>query len=117
GAVPLAPRHQGNPGPIGAHAQDRQAASQLIATKEIKAMTEVVLVSCVRTAVARGKADGALASVHPVDVSAAVMQAAIDRAGIDPAVVDDVQWGCAMPEASQGLNHARLAWLRAGYPV
>lgn len=80
-------------------------------------MTEVVLVSCVRTAVARGKSDGALASLHPVDVSAAVMQAAIERAGIDPAVVDDVQWGCAMPEASQGLNHARLAWLRAGFPV
>ena len=80
-------------------------------------MTEVVIVSCVRTAVTRGKSDGALASVHPVDVSAAVMQAALDRAGIDPAQVDDVQWGCAMPEASQGLNLARLAWLRAGLPV
>jgi len=80
-------------------------------------MTEVVIVSCVRTAVTRGKSDGALALVHPVDISAAVMQAALDRAGIDPAQVDDVQWGCAMPEASQGLNHARLAWLRAGLPV
>lgn len=80
-------------------------------------MTEVVIVSCVRTAVTRGKADGALASVHPVDISAAVMKAALDRAGVDPAQVDDVQWGCAMPEASQGLNHARLAWLRAGLPV
>jgi acetyl-CoA acyltransferase len=79
-------------------------------------MTDVVIVSCVRTAVGRGKADGALASVHPVDLSAAVMKAAIERAGIDPARVDDVQWGCAMPEASQGLNHARLAWLRAGLP-
>ncbi len=80
-------------------------------------MTEVVIVSCVRTAVARGKADGALATVHPVDISAAVMQEALNRAGLDPAIVDDVQWGCAMPEASQGLNHARLAWLRAGLPV
>ncbi len=80
-------------------------------------MTEVVIVSAVRTAVARGKADGALASVHPVDLSATVIRAAIERAGIDPAVVDDVQWGCAMPEAAQGLNHGRLAWLRAGYPV
>ena len=80
-------------------------------------MTEVVLVSAVRSAVARGKADGALAAVHPVDLSAAVMQAAITRAGVDPAAIEDVQWGCAMPEAAQGLNHARLAWLRAGYPV
>ena len=80
-------------------------------------MTEVVIVSAVRTAVGRGKADGALASVHPVDVSALVMNEAIRRAGIDPAIIEDVQWGCAMPEASQGLNTARLGWLRAGLPV
>ncbi len=80
-------------------------------------MTEVVIVSAVRSAVARGKTDGALAGVHPVDVSSTVMKAAIDRAGIDPAIIEDVQWGCAMPEASQGLNHARLAWLRGGFPV
>jgi acetyl-CoA acyltransferase len=67
--------------------------------------------------VARGKADGALANVHPVELSSTVMKAAIDRAGIDPALIEDVQWGCAMPEASQGLNHARLAWLRGGLPV
>ncbi|WP_353268121.1 thiolase family protein [Gemmatimonas sp.] len=80
-------------------------------------MNEVVIVSCARSAVARGKADGALANVHPVDLSSTVMKAAIDRAGVDPAVIEDVQWGCAMPEASQGLNHARLAWLRGGLPV
>ena len=80
-------------------------------------MTDVVIVSAVRSAVARGKGDGALAGVHPVDLSAAVMQGALARAGVDPATVEDVQWGCAMPEAAQGLNHARLAWLRAGLPV
>jgi acetyl-CoA acyltransferase len=80
-------------------------------------MTEVVIVSAARSAVARGKGDGALAGVHPVDLSSTVMKAAIDRAGIDPALIEDVQWGCAMPEASQGLNHARLAWLRGGFPV
>lgn len=80
-------------------------------------MTDVVIVSAVRSAVARGKADGALHTVHPVDLSAAMMTAAITQAGVDAAIVEDVQWGCAMPEASQGLNHARLAWLRAGFPV
>jgi acetyl-CoA acyltransferase len=80
-------------------------------------MTEVVIVSAVRTAVARGKADGALTSLHPVDVSAAVMGAAFSRSGVHPGVAEDVQWGCAMPEASQGLNVARLSWLRAGFPV
>ncbi|MEO7521672.1 MAG: thiolase family protein [Gemmatimonas sp.] len=80
-------------------------------------MTDVVIVSAVRTAVGRGKADGAMAGVHPVDVSSAVMKAAVERAGIEAGSIEDVQWGCAMPEASQGLNHARLAWLRAEYPV
>ena len=78
---------------------------------------DVVIVSAVRTAVAKGKKDGALASTHPVELSALVMKAALDRAGVDGAMVDDVAWGCAMPEASQGLNVARLSALRAGLPV
>ena len=78
---------------------------------------DVVIVSAVRTAVGKGKKDGALASTHPVELSALVMKAAIDRAGIDMATIDDVAWGCAMPEAAQGLNIARLAALRAGFPV
>jgi acetyl-CoA acyltransferase len=80
-------------------------------------MKEAVIVSAVRSAVAKGKKDGALASVHPTELSAEVMKAAIERAGVEPAVVDDIFWGCAMPEASQGLNVARLSSLRAGIPV
>jgi acetyl-CoA acyltransferase len=80
-------------------------------------MKEAVIVSAVRSAVGRGKSDGALASVHPIDLSATVMKAAIEKAGVAPEVIEDVQWGCAMPEASQGLNIARLALLRAGFPV
>ena len=78
---------------------------------------EVVIVSAARSAVARGKKDGSLASVHPVDLSATVMKAVADRVKFDAAMIDDVIWGCAMPEAGQGLNHARLAVLRAGFPV
>ncbi len=80
-------------------------------------MKEVVIVSARRSAVARGKKDGALANVHAADLSADLMRAAIGDAKIDPASIDDVYWGCAMPEATQGLNVARLAWLRAGLPV
>jgi acetyl-CoA acyltransferase len=80
-------------------------------------MNEVVIVSAVRSAVARGKKDGSLASVHPIDLSAAVMKDAAKRTPIDPALIEDVLWGCAMPEGAQGLNHARLAVLRAGFPV
>ena len=78
---------------------------------------EVVIVSAVRSAVARGKKDGALAAVHAIDLSAAVMRAAVERVKLDPILIDDVLWGCAMPEGSQGLNTARLAVLRAGFPV
>jgi acetyl-CoA acyltransferase len=78
---------------------------------------DAVIVSAVRTAVGRGKKDGSLANVHPIDLSAAVLKEAAARAGVSPADVDDVIWGCAMPEASQGLNVARLSVLRAGFPV
>ena len=78
---------------------------------------DAVIVAAVRTAVARGKKDGSLANVHPVDLSAEVLKAAVSRAGVTPSDIDDVIWGCAMPEASQGLNVARLSVLRAGFPV
>jgi acetyl-CoA acyltransferase len=80
-------------------------------------MPDAVIVSAVRTAVGRGKADGSLAAVHPVDLSATVLREALQRANLDPNDIDDVLWGCAMPEGSQGLNVARLAVLRAGFPV
>ncbi|MGQ0642279.1 MAG: thiolase family protein [Gemmatimonadaceae bacterium] len=80
-------------------------------------MKEAVIVSAVRTAIGRGKADGALANVTPIDLSALVMQEAVKRANIDPKTIDDVLWGCAMPEGAQGLNMARLAVLRARLPV
>ena len=80
-------------------------------------MKEVVIVSALRSPVGRGKTGGALANVHAVDVSARLMRAVVDQTRVDPATIDDVFWGCAMPEATQGLNVARLSWLRAGLPV
>jgi acetyl-CoA acyltransferase len=80
-------------------------------------MDEVVLVSAVRTPV--GKAPhGALKTARPDELAASVLQEALRRAQpIDPAEVEDVILGCAMPEAEQGLNVARIASLRAGLPV
>src|SRR5256885_5966347 len=80
-------------------------------------MNEVVIVSAVRSAVGKGKKDGAVATVHAVDLSAHMMRSAIEKVGVEPGIIDDVFWGCGMPEATQGLNVARLAWLRAGLPV
>ncbi|CAN5727563.1 thiolase family protein [soil metagenome] len=80
-------------------------------------MKEAVIVSAARTAV--GKAPkGALRYTRPDDMAALVIDAVLQRApGIDRAEIDDVILGCAMPEAEQGLNVARIASLRAGLPV
>ena len=80
-------------------------------------MTDAVIVSAVRTPV--GKApSGSLRSTRPDELAAAVMREALNRApGLSPADVEDVILGCAMPEAEQGLNVARIASLRAGIPV
>jgi acetyl-CoA acyltransferase len=80
-------------------------------------MQDAVIVSAVRTAV--GKApNGTLRYSRPDELAAIVIGEALKRApGVDPAEVDDVILGCAMPEAEQGLNVARIASLRAGVPV
>ncbi len=80
-------------------------------------MTDAVIVSAVRTAV--GKAPrGALRATRPDEMAAVVVAEAVRRApGLDPQEIDDVMLGCAMPEAEQGLNVARIASLRAGLPV
>lgn len=80
-------------------------------------MIEAVIVSAVRTAV--GKAPrGALHRTRPDDLAAVVLRAALARVpALDAAEIDDVVIGCAMPEAEQGLNVARIASLRAGLPI
>jgi len=80
-------------------------------------MQDAVIVAATRTAV--GKApNGTLRTVRPDDMAAAVIGEALRRVpGLDRSEVDDVILGCAMPEAEQGLNVARIASLRAGIPV
>ena len=80
-------------------------------------MKDAVIVSAARTAVGKAPA-GTLRTTRPDDMAAAVIRAALDRApGLDAAEIDDVILGCAMPEAEQGMNVARIASLRAGVPV
>jgi acetyl-CoA acyltransferase len=80
-------------------------------------MQNAVIVSATRTAV--GKAPGGtLRTVRPDEMAATVIKEALRRApGVEPSDIDDVIIGCAMPEAEQGLNVARIASLRAGVPV
>src|SRR6266516_817557 len=79
-------------------------------------MNEAVIVSGARTAVGRAPR-GTLRATRPDDMAAAAIAEAVKRAGgLDPAEVEDVLLGCAVPEGSQGLNVARVAALRAGLP-
>ena len=80
-------------------------------------MNDAVIVSAVRTPV--GKApNGTLRGTRPDELAATVIAEALRRApGLDAGEIDDVILGCAMPEAEQGMNVARIASLRAGIPV
>jgi len=77
-------------------------------------MRDAVIVDAVRTPV--GRRNGAYKDVHPVDLSAHILNSLVERTGIDPTVVDDVVWGCVMQVGEQALNIARNAVLGAGWP-
>ena len=77
-------------------------------------MRDAVIVDAVRTPV--GRRNGAYKDVHPVDLSAHVLTSLVERTGIDPAVVDDVVWGCVMQVGEQAINVGRNAVLAAGWP-
>ena len=79
-------------------------------------MNVAVIVDVVRTASGRGKPGGALSGVHPVDLLSEVLQALIERNGIDPMVIDDVFAGCVSQAGEQSLNIGRNAVLAAGWP-
>jgi acetyl-CoA acyltransferase len=77
-------------------------------------MRDAVICAAVRTPV--GKRGGGLSGVHAVDLSAIVLDALVERAGIDPAVVEDVFWGCVSQVGEQTFNIGRNAVLAAGWP-
>jgi acetyl-CoA acyltransferase len=77
-------------------------------------MRDAVICAAVRTPV--GKRGGGLSGVHAVDLSATVLDALVERTGIDPAVVEDVFWGCVSQVGEQTFNIGRNAVLAAGWP-
>src|SRR5262249_16741771 len=80
-------------------------------------MSEAWIVAAVRTPLGRAY-KGSLRATRPDDLAALVIKEAIGRVpGLDAQEIDDVILGCAMPEAEQGMNVARIAALRAGLPV
>ena len=77
-------------------------------------MPEAYIVEAVRTPV--GRKGGGLAAVHPADLGAHVLQALVARSGIDPALVEDVVFGCLDTVGPQSGDIARTSWLAAGLP-
>jgi acetyl-CoA acyltransferase len=78
-------------------------------------MRDAVIVDAVRTPV--GKRKGALSGVHPAALSALVLTALAERNSLDPALVDDVVWGCVAQAGEQTMDIARNAVLSAGWPL
>lgn len=76
-----------------------------------------VIVDAIRSPMARAKADGALAELHPVDLLSQVLEQLISRNKIDPGTVEDVICGCVSQAGEQAGTPGRLAWLAAGLPT
>lgn len=77
-------------------------------------MRDAVIVDAVRAPIGRRR--GALSGIHPADLSAHVLEALVERTGVEPAIVDDVLWGCVSQASEQAGNVARTAVLAAGWP-
>src|SRR5574339_454607 len=78
-------------------------------------MREVVIVEGVRTPV--GRKNGVLKDIRPDDLAAATLKELVRRAGIDPAIIDDVILGCVTQSGEQAGDIARVAALIAGFPI
>jgi acetyl-CoA acyltransferase len=80
-------------------------------------VAKAVIVDAVRSPMGKGKATGALASVHPVDLLGQVLASLVARNDLDPATVDDVVIGCVGQNGEQSATPGRQAWLSAGFPA
>src|SRR6266568_2490343 len=75
---------------------------------------EAVIVEAVRTPI--GKRNGSLKDIHPVDLLADVLKEAVNRAGVDPELIEDNITGCVSQVGEQTFNIGRNGWLAAGFP-
>ncbi|MFJ6072025.1 thiolase family protein [Streptomyces sp. NPDC093065] len=79
-------------------------------------MRDAVVVEAVRTPMGKGRPNGALAHVHPVELLAHMLRALVERSGVDPALIDDVIGGTVDQVGEQAMNTTRYALLSAGFP-
>src|SRR5256885_4612321 len=99
-------RHSGNP----------RNSSHGLLTKEARSMADAVIVSTARTGLAKSWR-GAFNMTHGATLGGHVVKAAVERAKLDPAEVEDVIMGCALPEGATGGDNARQTASRARGPV
>ena len=78
-------------------------------------MANPVIIDAVRTPMGKGRKDGQLANVHPIDLLASCLKALVERNGIDPGRVDDVMIGCVSQSGEQSATPGRGAVLAAGF--
>ncbi|WP_282084283.1 thiolase family protein [Streptomyces tendae] len=79
-------------------------------------MRDAVVVEAVRTPMGKGKPNGALAHVHPVELLAHTLRTLVERSGVDPVLIDDVIGGTVDQVGEQAMNTTRYALLSAGFP-
>ncbi|QDN96978.1 thiolase family protein [Streptomyces sp. S1A1-8] len=79
-------------------------------------MRDAVIVEAVRTPIGKGKPNGSLAHVHPVELLAHTLRTLVERSGVDPALIDDVIGGTVSQVGEQAANITRYAALSAGFP-
>src|SRR5918994_7070378 len=77
-------------------------------------MRDAVILGAVRSPV--GKRNGGLAGLHPADLSAHVLRTLVERTGLDPALIEDVVWGCVGQVGEQAFDIGRTSALAAGFP-
>src|SRR6187549_3834787 len=106
--------HRGVPGHLARRA-GRHATIGRMTRDQHRPLREAWIVEAVRTPI--GRYGGALATVRPDDLAALVLRAVVDRAGLDPALVEDVILGCANQAGEDNRDVARMAVLLAGFPV
>src|SRR5436305_566811 len=95
---------------LGSHARRRGRTSS--------AMRHAVVVDAVRTPIGRASADkGYYRDVRSEELSVHVIQALLERTGIEPRRIEDVRWGCVQQQGEQGYDIARIAALAAGLPI
>src|SRR5207249_3865745 len=105
--------------PLRPYNRHRDTSERIrVARNEGPIMRRAVVIEAVRTPIGRAHAEkGIFRDVRADDLSADLLRSLLDRAGVQPSMIEDVQWGCVKQQGEQGFNISRMAGLIAGLPL